>query len=100
MPPRSAPSQLSLSRGAPGDGSPEPPRCCSADSPPGALLNHLSQILVSTPGKTQHVIANVVTRVLEPPRNRMRGLQRRDDPLEPRQLGEGRERLRVGHREV
>ena len=30
----------------------------------------------------------------------MRGLQRRDDPLQPRELGEGGQRLRVGDRDV
>ena len=39
-------------------------------------------------------------RVLQQPGDRVRGLQRRDDPLQPRELAEGRQRLLVGDRDV
>src|SRR4051794_19374721 len=59
------------------------------------LLQNLCQILVPSPGETDDVVAIAVA-VLQQPGDRVGGLQRRDDPLQPRERGEGGERGLVG----
>ena len=62
-------------------------------------LDDLGQVLVAAAGEAEDVIA-LAPAVLEQPGDRVGGLERRDDPLQPRQLGEGGQRLRVGDRVV
>src|SRR3954447_15868124 len=57
--------------------------------------DRLGQILIAPAGETQDVITRLA-RILEQPRDRMGGLERRDDALEARQLAEGEEGLVVG----
>src|SRR4051812_14356424 len=63
-------------------------------------LHDLRQVLVASAGETEHVIPVVAPAVLQEPGDCVRGLQRRDDPLQLAELGECRERLRVGDGEV
>src|SRR3954447_7680949 len=62
-------------------------------------LEHLGEVLVAAPRKGDEVEL-AAARVGERPRERVRGLERRDDPLEPRDLPERVDRLVVGDRHV
>src|SRR5690242_20741942 len=69
--------------------------------PPSALahrLERLGQVLVAAPGQADEIKLGV--RVGQRPRDRVRALQRGNDPLQPRRALERVERLRVGDREV
>src|SRR4051812_44290569 len=63
-----------------------------------APFKDLREVLVAAPGQADEV--ELARRRLEHPRDRVRGLQRRDDALARRQLAERRDRLLVGHRLV
>ncbi len=56
-----------------------------------ALAEHLGEVLVAAPGQAHEV--ELAVALGEHPGQRVRGLERRDDALEARQLAEGRERL-------
>src|SRR4051794_17896814 len=62
-------------------------------------VGHLGQVLVAPPGHADHVVAGL-TRVLEQPRDRVRGLECREDALEAGELPERAEGLLVRHRLV
>src|SRR4051794_7029549 len=56
--------------------------------------DRLGQVLVASAGEAQDVITRLA-RILEQPRDRVGGLERRDDALEACQLSEGAQRLVV-----
>src|SRR5829696_9028951 len=55
-------------------------------------LQDLGEVLVPAPAETQDVVTVGVVIVVEQPRDRVRGLQRREDPLETGQLAERAQR--------
>src|SRR4029077_5380852 len=59
------------------------------------LVEHCGKVLVAAPGQADQVELAVALR--EHPSERVRGLERRDDPLQARELAKARERLGVGH---
>src|SRR5947207_8662165 len=70
-----------------------------ADPGGASLSEDLGEVLVAAPAQADQVavgVAGLVQHVVE----RVRGLQRRDDPFEPRDLAEGRQRIGVGDRDV
>src|SRR3954451_11988515 len=64
-----------------------------------ATAEYLGEVLVAAARQRDQVELAVVG-VGEHPRERVRGLERRDDPLELRHAPEGGDRLVVGHRHV
>src|SRR5256714_13605724 len=74
---------------------PCPANACAMRSGP---LKDLGEVLVAAPRQADQV--EVALGLLEQPGHRVRGLERRDDPLAGRQLAEGADRLLVGHRLV
>src|SRR3954447_4944491 len=60
----------------------------------------LVEVLVTAPGQADQVGAARIVAFVEQPGDRMGGLERRDDPLESRQLAESAQRLLVGDRDV
>src|ERR1044072_3547245 len=62
-------------------------------------LHDLGQVLVAPARQTEHV-ESTLPRVLQQPGDCVRGLQGGDDPLQPRELSESRQRLPVGDRDV
>ena len=59
-----------------------------------AIATHLGQVLVAAPGEAENVEALAARAFSKQPGDRVGGLQRRDDPLQPRELAEGGQRLR------
>src|SRR5215207_830120 len=67
---------------------------------PGQLGGHLVHVLVAAAAEDEDVITVPVTALAKQPGDRVRRLERRDDPLQPGQLTEGPQRLGVGRRFV
>ena len=74
-------------------------RCTPVASPCSRRLReHLGEVLVAAAGEAHEV--ELAVRLRQHPGERVGGLQRRDDPLQAGDLAKGRERLRVGDRDV
>src|SRR5918999_2822837 len=63
-------------------------------------LDDLGEVLVAAAAQTQERVALAPRRIPEQPGDRVRGLERGDDPLQSRELAECLQRLAVGDRLV
>ena len=70
-------------------------RACSRRRPPAS-----TSARSLSPRPDRHTRSSSPSRLREHPGERVRGLERRDDALQARELAERGERLRVGHRDV
>src|SRR3954464_14241636 len=81
-----------------------PPECGGPRSPTygrrgaGSRGQDLGEVLVAAARQADEV--EVAFGLLQHPRDRVRGLERRNDPVAGRELAERRDRLLVGHRDV